>query len=222
MPDGLTPQMELTPQFRVAPSLTRQRGSLRRPETTAMVTATGFCYSMLRVPFTAVPIRCHRQSKQRRGAATKRGTGVPPVPQSLRAAPWAGRTCASPADCRRRRKGKPRCPRSLVIPQISSFSRKRESTGFEWVSSFPRKRESTEHGSPLPRGRRRACSRWQASRTDTSVCRRRESPASSDRRRWMSSRSGTVSPSLTAQIRNSESPLVFLVNQVYISRVNTR
>jgi hypothetical protein len=38
----------------------------------------------------------------------------------------------------------------------------------------------------------------------------------------MSSRSGTVSPSLTAQIRNSESPLVFLVNQVYISRVNTR
>ena len=170
MPDGLTPPMELTPQFREAPSLTRERGSLRPPETTAMVTATGFCYSMLRVPFTAVPIRCHRQSKQRRGAATKRGTGVSPVPQSLRAAPWAGRTCASPADCCRRGKGKPRCPESLVIPQISSFPRKRESTGFgtQIVPSFPRKRESTEPGSPLSRGRR-ACSRWQASHTDTSV-----------------------------------------------------
>src|SRR5208337_820255 len=58
MPDGLTPRMELTPQFREAPSLTGERGTLRRPGTTAKVTATGFCYSILRVPFTRVLIRC--------------------------------------------------------------------------------------------------------------------------------------------------------------------
>jgi hypothetical protein len=41
----------------------RERGGLRLPGRTAMVTATGFCYSMPRVPFTKLRRGCYRRSQ---------------------------------------------------------------------------------------------------------------------------------------------------------------